>query len=411
MVATQVRGPLVSLGTMIDGRQTPTDGPDLAYQGSGFLDPRYSPANKDSQQQAIFPSFFGNSMYVLTDNVPSAEGTAKIAPAITAVSGTPLQFITVAPGNATLGNPSPAPSCPILPFQSSTVVNVMAIDLGFTSGTTTAGNATIASIPDTGVFTVGQWLVVGGAGNSAKTACQVCEVTSIVDSSHIVVSPAPAASLTGAPIGSANLFNTFPIGQSANAATPYWAAGEALFLNPAETVCRGVSISGSLSASGGTFSVVGYDVYGVKMTETIVHTGGATTQYGNKAFKYLVSVTPLFTDAHTYSVGLSDVYGFNLRSDKWEYVQASWNGSHLTGPQTSGWTQALQASAAPASATAADVRGTLQTSATGPSATGMSSTASDGGAVRLTLMMSIPLWNATYSNPNNTVPLFGYAQA
>jgi hypothetical protein len=398
----------------MDGRVEPTDGPSIEYQASGVLDPRYSPANKDSQQIGLFPSWLNNPYFVLTDNIPSSAGTATLATATTntAVSGTALQFITVAPGSATSGNPSVTPGVPLVPFQGTAAnkVTVLALDFGFTNGNTTASNVTVTSLPDSSLFYVGQWICIGGAGNSTKTAAQICQIASIPSSSTITVNPAPLGTLTGAPIGSANSYGQFPPQNSATGVTPYWSAGESLMFNPTEAVCRGISISGVTAGGGTTFAVVGYDTYGVIMHENIVQTGGATTAYSKKAYKYLASVTPLGTDAHNYTIGTSDLYGINVRSDKWEYLNVFWNGSFLTGPSTSGWTQALQASAQPSSATAADVRGTIQTSSTGPSATGMSSTASNGTTVRLAIMMSLPLWNDTFATPSNTVPLLGYTQ-
>ena len=55
-------------------------------------------------------------------------------------------------------------------------------------------------------------------------------------------------------------------------------------------------------------------------------------------------MTPLFTDAHNYYIGLSDVFGFNLRSDEWEFTQTLWNGGLLTA--NTGWTAALGNTAA-----------------------------------------------------------------
>lgn len=126
--------------------------------------------------------------------------------------------------------------------------------------------------------------------------------------------------------------------------------------DPTKGISRAVSITATNGgAAGGTFVVKGADWYGSSMTENIVHAGGATTKNGKKAFKFVFSVTPQFTDAQTYSVGTADIYGFNIGCDFLAYTNIYWNNVLAT---SSGFTAAVTTTA---TATTGDVRGTYAT--------------------------------------------------
>src|SRR5206468_12363401 len=71
------------------------------------------------------------------------------------------------------------------------------------------------------------------------------------------------------------------------------------FYDPTTMISRAVSITGVASGTGGNFTVSGYDVYGQAQTEVIAAGAGVSTVNGKKAFKWIVSVTPTFSDAHT----------------------------------------------------------------------------------------------------------------
>jgi hypothetical protein len=108
-------------------------------------------------------------------------------------------------------------------------------------------------------------------------------------------------------------------------------------------------------AAGGIFTIVGYDVYGNALVETLTHAGGATTISGKKAFKFITSVTPNFTDAQTYAVGTLDLFGFPLRVDNPSEVLVWYNSALLTSLTT--FVAAVTTD--PATATTGDVRGTI----------------------------------------------------
>lgn len=157
--------------------------------------------------------------------------------------------------------------------------------------------------------------------------------------------------------------NTVPVGTLAIDGVPNYVrfglGDVTAFHDPTHAIARAVSITGSTSATGGAFAVVGFDLYGVLMHETITATAGATTTNGKKAWKFITSVTPQFTDAHNYSVGTTDIYGFGMRCDQWNYADIYFG----TPPavlitSATGFTAAVSSTA---TATTGDVRGTYAT--------------------------------------------------
>ena len=394
----------------------PYDGPGLDYQGSALPDVRYSPANKDGMQVGRIPSVYACPYFTLTDQIPQQYSTTTICNTQLGTS-TSLTLVTTCPGGAAV-NTVQSRQCtavvPLVPFvagggfpNQGSAVSVLAIDFGFTVGTTTAGSKTVASIPDVTQLYPGQWIVIGGAGNSTNTASLVTQVQTITPattpSGSITVSPVPTGSLAAAPIGSANAYGAFPAQITATAVNPYFAAGTTSCLNPTESLARGLSYTAASGATATSITVKGYDIYGQPMTETKTLTANSTV-YGTKAFKYVASATLNAADgAHNYSVGVSDLYGLHVRSDKWEYTNTFFNGGFNTA--NTGWTAAVQTTA---TATSGDVRGTIQMGTIGP-ISGYGATSSNG-SIRFAIFMSIPLFNATYATPVNTTPMFGVTQ-
>src|SRR5262249_36626884 len=134
-----------------------------------------------------------------------------------------------------------------------------------------------------------------------------------------------------------------PAAASANAAEPYQAAGFAKMFDPRQGVARAVAVAAASIGSGTTaLLVTGFDIYGVPMTE-IVTCSGTTIVNGNKAFKYIQSVavsSPATSGTPAnVSVGASDILGFNLRDDKWEYLDVFFNAGFQI--NNTGWTSAF----------------------------------------------------------------------
>jgi hypothetical protein len=218
----------------------------------------------------------------------------------------------------------------------------------------------------------------------------------------------PGTTNGSAPVGSANVFNALGFNPSVpDAHLPYSTAGLALILDPKQSCSRAVGITGSASSTGGNVTIRGVDVYGQPQSETIAAPAGATTVWGKKTYKWFLSATPAFTDAHGYTVVTSDTFGFTCRSDFFEAANIFYNGSYLTAQSstTAMWVAADRTN--PATLTTGDVRGTVQVSARGSNSGTVTSTAYTDGTKRVSIYMTVPLSNLTAATPNNPAPLYG----
>lgn len=417
MAETLNRGPSVSIGSLMDGRVESFDGPSIEYQGDMVADPRFSPANKDSLSPGAIKGYYNNPYFALVDTIPSANASNTIAtgavPSTTA--GVALGLTTAVIG-AGAGIPVWTPGVPIIPAGGTAVVTVSAIDFGFTTGTTASNSSTVVVVDNT-LFQLGQWVFIGGAGSAGSTNIGLfTQVASkSTNTTVITISPSALTAVSNAPIGQANLYNPFlppatqfgPGVTAPNAVEPYRAAGFGLAFNPLEGSCRALSVTAASIGSGTTsILITGYDIYGNLMTNSI-KANGTTSVAGTKAFKYVLSVVTTSTAATTVTpaaiaVGVSDVFGLNLRSDKWEYLNIFWNGGFAI--NNSGWTAALSTTS---TGTTVDVRGTVNASTL---QIGTAALASTNGVGRLTIMMSAPMQNMINATPLSTSSLFGTAQ-
>jgi hypothetical protein len=433
MTETIHRGPLGALGSLMGSVITqagalvapvnPEDGPSFFYQNAGFLDPRFMP-NKDGQARGRFPLFMSAASVLTIDAIPSTRALNTIAAAAHIVNGTPMTLVTVCPGGTAVAPFSAQCTAvvPVVPFiangnfpNQGTAVNCLAIDFGFAIGTTTAGSKNITAVNDVTQFWVGQWIVIGGGGNSAKTLPLITQVLSITPTGTapagtLGVSIAPSSTLTASPIGNANLSTLIPAGAAATAANPYWISGAAAILNPAETLARSLIITcnNALGATT-TFTVKGYDIYGMPMSEAITVTpASSVTAYGLKAWKYIASITPNATDGtYTFEVGLNDVFGLPLRALKWDQIaNSTWAAGALTANTNTFFT--VPDMTTPATTTTGDVRGTVQLSAYGPN-TGYGTNTSNN-SYRLTVMQNIDVSDMMLAGPNASTTLFGVTQ-
>lgn len=385
-------------------------GPSLFYQGTGVLDPRLV-YQKDKVQgySGVVQAFMAQPYLKSVGQIPAALGTAKIAALANVVTGVAM---TLAAGSLGVTR-----NVPIRPFANSLmgsapVTAAIALDFGFDYGNCTAASTTVV-VTNSANYVPGMPLVIGAVGNSGGTIPLLTQVASITDLTHIVLTVAPLATNAAAAIGTGDLWGPSPIGFPAPvAAYPFLAAGPGLFLDPRQTIARVVSVTGVVSGTGGTVTVTGWDIYGAPMTETITVGAGVATGYGLKAFKYIGTVTPNFTDAHNYSIGTADVFGFHFRAGIYEDMAVFWNGSMMVA--STGFTAFDGTS--PATATTGDVRGTIQTGAAG-AGSGIGANASNGALVglvmtgrRLEMRQVINVSSMLAASPAAPVTLFGVTQ-
>jgi hypothetical protein len=422
MPETVNEGPYVSAGSLLNGPNSgtaapinPMDGPSLFYQGEMFPDPRFSPINKDGLSPGRIKAYFNSPSVVLVDAIPSATTTANVAAdqAPSTTAGVALTLITAQVGTAA-GVPVLAPGIPIIPVGTSVATTVLAIDFGFATGTTAANSSTVV-VDDNRKFQLGQWIVIPGVGASGNTNTPLFTQVQSISTNTTVITISPSAATVGnnLPIGQGNLYNTLlppasqfgPAAASANAAEPYRYAGLGVTFDPLQGVARALNITAASIGSGTTaVTVTGYDIYNNLMTELLT-ANGTNIVNGKKAFKYIRSIV-VATAATTVTpanigIGLSDVFGVNLRMDRAEYVTVGWNGCSPT--TQAGFTTALATSS---NATTVDVRGTINASTLA-----VATVASTNGARRLTVIMNVPINNMLNATPNATAALFGAPQA
>lgn len=418
MADTNFRGPIGAMGSLeVQGGTSasvePLDGPSYFYQGATFLDPRGAPFAKDGTAPGRVPAFMSNPSVILVDTIPQAAGTAVLAAVQVATAATPMT-LTAAPGtNFSTGAASIAVGVPVIPAGTTTVTTAIALDFGFTTGTTTANSSTINCFDNTW-FQQGMWIIVGNVANAGGTQSLITQVQSVSSNgTTITVSPSPATAL-GVPIGGANLFgsgllppaaNFGPSNSSATAVSKDLVAGLQRIHNPAEQSARNVSVTASAS-TGGTAAILvtGLDLWQSLMTELIT-ASGTTTIYGKKGFKYILSAVPQTTQAANFTLGIGDTFSFPLRLDQAQYLEA-WAGGTSVG-NLIGVTTAVTT---PATNTTGDVRGTIQLSGNG-AGTPISSQATTNNVNRLFLIVDPPLRSLINTTPLNLTPMFGTAQS
>lgn len=426
MADSNFRGPVNSMGSLeIDSGNTatifPQDGPSLSYQGHAVPDIRSAPFAKDGFRPGQQAAALQSMVVWACDNVPMARTTTAIATTQVATAALAMSLQTVGLSGVASAC-SIAVGVPIIPVGTSVATHVIALDFGFTTGSTVANSSTVHTIDNT-FFQVGQWVIVGNVGNSALTRSLITQVQSLnSNGTGITIAPVAAATLTSVPIGQANLFGSDqvppatqfgPAAASANAHSfaGMMKAGLAKVINPRETLARTINIATDTTVAF-TAVVTGYDVWGNLMTEmiTVAATTGATSVVGTKAFKYILSVVPgTGNGTNLVSVGLGESFGFPYRVDEWDQTETTWANSRST--NSNGFN--VRDLTSPATNTTDDVRGTVQVStavAAGALATAISAVATNGTS-RLSMKQTLGVWNQIAATPLNTIPMFGIAQS
>jgi hypothetical protein len=352
-------GPIVNAGGMYAGqpgsfpREYNLDATSiLSFRGYGILDTRYTPLPKDNALIGSIEALFSAPVVYSVNKVPNTISASNIASVASTTNGTALTLAGATAGIST--------NVPYLSFPTQqTVINgAIAIDFGFDYANTTAGSVTI-TVADSTLYFIGMPLVIANVGNAGGTSALLTTVASVPSSTTITVNNAPLATNSAAPIGTGNnwqglsgLNNITPI-----ASYPYFANGVGAFYDATQGISRGISITGVSGGAGGVFLVSGADIYGNTQTESITVAAGVNTVNSKKTYKFINSITPQFSDAHAYTVGTADLYGFALRCDQWENISIYWNSTLIT--SSTGFTAADTTS--PATTTTKDVRGTYAT--------------------------------------------------
>ena len=247
----------------------------------------------------------------------------------------------------------------------------------------------------------GSDLVIANYVPSAVAVANIAAAANVVNGTAMTLVAASGAGITvltpAAPAFFMPTGLSLPAGAVIDGLPSLWVFGQGGnfqtgFYNRSTYVGRGVSITGSAGSAGGNFLIRGYDIYGYPMSQLLTVGAGAVTANTTKAFKAIASVTPQFTDAHNYSVGTADIFGFGILGNYFGDLSINWNNAWITA--SAGFTGADTTN--PATSTTGDVRGTYATQS-----------ASDGTK---RLIMSInPTLGLIQANP--TTGLFGQPQA
>ena len=353
MSITAFSGPVISYGQNTVGSNpsitdyNPDLGPSLFWGGVARIDPRPNFNYIPGQNFGAFTAGFATSDAQTISYAPYTLSTSAIAAAANVVSGTAMTLVST---NSTSTGVSVGASCTNY-NTGATVTGLLMVD-GFASFTGVIANSILTVSSLTGTISIG--MTITGTGVNTGTT--------IVN--QLTGAPGGVGTYTvqGDDTASSTTITAQATGTTA-LAQPFGQSNTVYLWNPQAVVSRAVSVTGSASATGGNILISGYDIYGVPMSEVIAAPASATTVNGKKAFKYIASVVPQFTDAHNYSVGTTDIYGFALRADFFSDVAINYNNAVITA--NTGFTAAVTTS--PATTGTGDVRGTyaLQSAADG----------------------------------------------
>ena len=361
MSITALSGPVISFGQAPSSDNNPMMATSLFFGGVGLLDPRPQFSYAPGTDKAF--AWLGGGGIQTAFVIPATKSATLVTAAVHTVSGTAMALASSTTTGLAVGVKVP---------RQDTGASVTCLELDPLVASVTA-NVTSGS----NILTV----TAVGSG-SCYNPLGLCPGIVLTDATHASAIPS-GATITGFLSGgggtgtytmSANaassqtgdtvtgLYTAFPHANLFGTAVNIW--------NPTAMCTRTLLFTcNSASGVGGTFTINGLDVYGFPMTETVtIAPASALTIAGLKAWKYIYSITPGFTDAtYTYSVGTNDVIGFPIRSDNFQPgvsldVSLMMNNAAITA--TTGYIAAVKTTA---TATTGDVRGTyaLQTSANG----------------------------------------------
>lgn len=392
-------GPLISLGGIAGGLRggPPVEysdeiGPSLFWNGMG-IPLAGTGGSKDRKGMGAFRSAFMSDT-VCVANATLAAGGAALTTAGNAVSGTPFVLTpTVAAG---VGANLPVYG------QGGVLTTGVGIDPGFSTVTTVSAsaNVTIAAI-DAWRYVPGNWYAFIGAGAGGTTLFARC--VSVSGTTLVISSPAGASSSVvqvGFLAGNPNAYGWAPVAYSNTQPS-----GSGRFFNPDLSVARGVGVTGVASGTGGNVLITGLDEFLQFTSEIIAATAGATTAYGKKTYKVLLSATPQFADAHNYTVVTSDLIGMPLALVNDGFAPT------VTLAGTAYTTVVFQYAdfTNPATQATSDPRGAIQLSAKGP--VGGGSGSGPTGSGRVAILYTLNPAQVFMASPVNYQALYGVTPA
>jgi hypothetical protein len=204
---------------------------------------------------------------------------------------------------------------------------------------------------------------------ATKSAVSVAAAANTVNGTAItLVSSSGLGIVAGAsvvnPLTGATVTGLLAVGQAA-ARVSFGQAATVQAWDPTTLTARALIVTcNNALGVGGNIVISGYDIYGFPMHETLaIVPGSAVTVTGKKAWKYIASATPNFTDAtYTYSIGTTDVFGLPLASLQWADLVVFDANALITA--NTGYVAAVNTTA---TGSTGDVRGTylLQTASNG----------------------------------------------
>jgi len=392
MTATHETGPAIIIGyTPGTGGSNPEAGPSATYMADSILDPRW-PVNPGATGLGHVKGFLNHPYPTLVDAVPATLSATQVCPALAATTAIAVAAQTF-PMQTTNSGLARAVNIPVPTFGRQVIAanntSCMALDPGHTIGTTAVGSKVVSSVGDTRMLAPGQFVGIPGA--LSATTMLVARVLSRTVNS-LTLDTAAGAVVTGGPI--------LVLDPTGTGVWPGINAGAVQLFDPCSTLSRAVSVVAGTSDGGYVVTVTGFDCFLNPMSEQITSVA-ASTANGKKAFKYISGVTVArgaggATVTTSLSVGTTDIFGFNLRVEKYEYCNIQWNGGTIT--SNTGLVTGLSLATA-STATTGDVRGTYAVQS-----------ASDGSK-RFAVMMSVPMQQLIASTYADYSSLFGQAQA
>jgi len=392
MTATHETGPAIITGyNPSSGGSNPEAGPSATYMADSILDPRW-PVNPGATGPGHVKGFLNHPYPTLVDAAPATLSTTQVCAALAGTTAIAVAAQTF-PMQTTNNGLARSVNIPVPTFgrQVTTANNTscMALDPGHTVGTTSSGSKSVTAVGDTRMLMPGQWIGIPGALTS--TTMLVARVLART-ANTLTLDTAASAVVTGGPI--------LVLDPTGTGVWPGINAGAVQLFDPYSTLSRAVCVVAGASDGGYIVTVSGFDCLLNPMSEVITSTASSTVN-GKKAFKYISGVTVArgsggATVTNSLSVGTTDIIGFNLRVEKYEYTTIFYNGGTIVA--NTGFVAGLSL-ATTSTTTTADVRGTyaLQSAA--------------DGTKRFAVFMSVPVQQLIASTYADYSSLIGQAQA